>query len=105
MRPSSANRGFPAGNPLANALVIVVGTLAIAASVVVGFVAFVILGSALIIMAAVIGIRLWWFSRKTGGLSPTGTDRPEEPERVGDAIEGEFRVVDGEGDPADRRGP
>ena len=38
MRYSTANRGFPAGNPLANALVIIVGTLAIAASVVLGFV-------------------------------------------------------------------
>ena len=39
----SAKRGFPAGNPIANALVIIVGALVIGASLVLGFVAFVIL--------------------------------------------------------------
>ncbi len=93
MRYSSANRGFPAGNPLANALVIIVGTLAIAASVVLGFFAFVVLGSVLVILAAIIGIRLWWFKRKMRN-SP---EFREATKRSGSAarktIEGEYHVV------------
>ncbi len=93
MRYSSANRGFPAGNPLANALVIIVGTLAIAASVVLGFFAFVVLGSVLVILAAIIGIRLWWFNRKMRH-SP---EFREATKRGGSAahetIEGEYHVV------------
>ena len=89
MRYSQVNRGFPAGNPIANALVIIVGSLVIAASIVVGFFAFVILGSALLIMAAIIGIRLWWFKRKLarqGGPQTTA-------QRSGTAIEGEYVVI------------
>lgn len=101
MSTSSANRGFPAGNPIANALVIIVGTLAIAASVVLGFFAFVVLGSVLVILAAVIGIRLWWFKRKM-------RNSPEFQEAVRrrsgsahETIEGEYHVVIDERD--DRR--
>ena len=93
MRYSSANRGFPAGNPIANALVIIVGTLVIAASVVLGFFAFVVLGSVLVILAGIIGIRLWWFNRKM-------RRSPEYQEAVRrskggahETIEGEYRVV------------
>ena len=59
MRYSSLDRGFTAGSPLASALVIIVGSLAIAASIVVGFFAFMILGSLLLVLAAVVSIRLW----------------------------------------------
>ena len=84
---SSANRGFPAGNPIANALVIIVGTLAIAASIIIGFVAFVVLASIVLVMAAAVGIRLWWFNRKYRGASP-----PQAGPENG-AIEGEFVVI------------
>jgi len=90
LRYSSADRGFPAGNPIANALVIVVGTLAIAASIVLGFFAFVVFGSALLILAAVVGIRLWWFRRKAarrpGHVRPGGSGAHR-------TIEGEYHVV------------
>jgi hypothetical protein len=95
---SSSNRGFPAGNPIANALVIIVGTLVIGASIVLGFVAFIVLGSIVLIFAAIVGIRLWWFNRKlrkAGGPDTPG-DRGENVSiRV---IEGEFRVIDEERD-------
>lgn len=87
MTYSSANRGFPAGNPIANALVIIVGTLAIAASIVIGFVAFVILASIVLVMAAVIGLRLWWFNRKNRGKPRSRTAMRQT------AIEGEFTVI------------
>ena len=93
MKYSSVNRGFPAGNPLANALVIIVGTLAIAASVVLGFFAFVVLGSVLVILAAIISIRLWWFNRKMR-RSPEFRERTGKSSSSGnETIEGEYHVV------------
>ena len=81
------------GNPLANILVIIVGALAIGASIILGVVAFVTLGSLVLIMAAVIGIRLWWMNRKIRKNFAAGQkDGPRRREGV-DVIEGEFRVV------------
>jgi hypothetical protein len=89
----SGNRSFPAGNPIANALVIIVGVLAVGASVVLGFIAFVILACLLSIFAAVIGLRLWWFNRKlrNGQQRQTDFSRSAEDRSV---IEGEYRVED-----------
>ncbi len=87
MTYSSANRGFPAGNPIANAIVIIVGTLAIAASIIIGFVAFLVLASIILVMAAVVGLRLWWFNRKL-----RREPRPESSNGDG-VIEGEFIVI------------
>lgn len=92
LKYSSANRGFPAGNPIANIFVIVVGALAIGISVVLGFVAFIVLGSIVVVLASVIGLRVWWFGRKlkARGQNSTG-DRPPAP---GGIIEGEYHVVE-----------
>lgn len=91
LKYSWSSNGLPAGNPIANIFVIIVGALAIGASIVLGFFAFIIVGSIVLIMAAIIGLRLWWFNRRLrgqvrrderqGGRSPRGV------------IEGEFRVV------------
>ncbi len=83
------NRGFPGGNPIANALVIIAGTLIIAASVVIGFFAIVIVGAAFLVLAAVVGIRLWWMRRKLrreGRWPPDGVDAAAP-------IEGEYTVI------------
>ena len=98
MNYSSSNRGFPAGNPIANALVIIVGALVIGASIVLGFVAFVVLSSIILIFAAIVGIRLWWFNRKL--RKSNGPDAPgDRGENLSiRVIEGEFRVVDEERD-------
>ncbi len=90
VRYSTPNRGFPAGNPLANALVVIVGVLAIAASVVVGFVAFVVLASIIFVMAAIIGIRVWWFNRK---LAKRGGAASSRSPQTGGVIEGEYHVI------------
>ncbi len=87
-----SNRGLPAGNPIANLVVILVGALAIGASVVLGLVAFVVLGSIIAVLASVIGIRLWWFNRKLRRQGPVG--RPGRPVGPSGLIEGEYRVVD-----------
>lgn len=86
------HRGLPAGNPLANLLVIIVGVLAIAVSLVLGFFAFVIIGSIAAVLAAIIGIRVWWFRRKMGGRTPTGPSAKSQTP-AGGVIEGEYRVV------------
>lgn len=85
---------IPAGNPLANALMIVVGTLAIGAAIVLGFFAFIVLAGIIVVLAAIVGIRLWWFNRKLRKRAAKGGDelaaRRTSPGRV---IEGEYTVV------------
>lgn len=90
----SSKRGFPAGNPIANALVIVVGALAIGVSLVLGFFAFVILASILFIFSAVVGLRLWWFNRKLRRRQSQPGRRPGN--RPDGFIEGEFQVIEEE---------
>ncbi len=95
-------RGFPAGNPIANALVIIVGALVIAASIVVGFFAFVILASLLIVFSAIVAIRLWWFRRKMRKAWAESGEHGDGKPRVRRVIEGEYHVVVEERDPSDR---
>ena len=92
---------FPAGNPIVNGLVILAGVAAIAASVVIGFFAVVVLGSAFLILAAIVGIRLWWYRLK---LKRSGAYPPQQP-ASGDAsmIEGEYTVIVTES--RDKEGP
>ncbi|MDX1509386.1 MAG: hypothetical protein R3358_13955 [Woeseiaceae bacterium] len=87
---ASSNQGFPAGNPIANAIVIIVGALAIGASLVLGFFAFVVLASLLIVFAAIIGIRVWWYRFR---LRRAGRRHPFEKPADGGVIEGEYRIV------------
>lgn len=105
MNYSSSNRGFPAGNPIANALVIIVGALAIGASLVLGFFAFLILTGLILIFASVVALRVWWFRRKIkSSTGPDGRARQssgsEQP-----VIEGEFRVVEPSTRGTDDEGP
>jgi hypothetical protein len=86
-----------AGNPLANALMLVVGALAVGAAIVLGFFAFIVLSGIVLVLAAIVGIRLWWFSRKlnreaqrpSAGPSGSGDERASS----GRVIEGEYTVV------------
>ncbi len=91
MKYSTTNSGLFGSNPIANIFVVIIGTLAIAASIVLGFFAFLILTGVVLVMAAVIGLRVWWFKRNMQRNSPdvrTGT-----PQAPGGIIEGEFEVV------------
>jgi hypothetical protein len=96
LKYSSVNRGFPAGNPIANIFVIIVGALAISASIVLGFFAFVIVGGIVLIMASIIGLRVWWLNRKMRGQMPPGGESGSAPH--GGVIEGEYQVVADEGE-------
>ena len=89
--------GFPAGNPIANVLVIIAGVLIVGASIVLGFFAFLVLGGIVLISAAMIGVRVWWFNRKQmRGRTAAGTG----PQGTGGVIEGEYRVVQKDRDEA-----
>lgn len=94
MKYSSVNGGFSAGNPIANALVVIVGALAIGASIVLGFVAFLVLGTILMVLGAIIGLRVWWFNRKLRRELATRPERGQSDQ--GGVIEGEYHVVKGD---------
>ena len=85
-------RKYPFSNPLANALVILVGILAIGASLVIGFFTFLFLGALVLVLAAVVSIRVWWFRRRMRARA--GKDKPQPGDNVSvDVIEGEYHVV------------
>lgn len=94
MKYSSTNSGFPAGNPIANALVVIVGVLAIGASIVLGFFAFVVLGSIILVLGSIVAIRVWWFNRKLA--SQASKQPPPQDPPTGGVIEGEYHVVKGD---------
>jgi len=99
---SSAKRRMPFGNPLANALVVVVGTLAIVTFLVVGFFAFVVLAVLALVLGAIIGIRIWWFNRRIRRDAAGRRSRSAGPDDVrARIIEGEYRDVSD--DPGRRR--
>jgi hypothetical protein len=79
--------GAAGGNPLANALVVVVGAIVITVSLVLGFFAFLALSAVVLVAAAVIGIRVWWAQRKMPAQAASTTSAESE------LIEGEFHVV------------
>ena len=91
-------RHFPAGNPLANALVVVVGAIVIAVSFVLGVVALVALASAVLVMAAIIGVRVWWLGRKFGTRQKNHMNQKARSAGNSGIIEGEYHVVDPEKD-------
>ena len=99
MKYSSVNRGFPAGNPIANIFVIIVGALVIGASIVLGFFAFMIIGSIVLIMASIIGLRVWWFKRKfrkspsVAGSLPLVRCQRGQPQDVGARYVGESGLL------------
>ena len=84
---------MPTDNPLANLVVLIVGAVTIALSVVVGFVAFLALAGLVLILATVFSIRAWWQRRKLYARQDNYRNR--EPSGAGPkaVIEGEFRVV------------
>lgn len=91
MKQTSFNRGIPVGNPIANALVVVVGALVIGASIVLGFFAFLVLAGVVLVLGAIISLRVWWFNRKLR------REMKKQPPQSGNAklhvIEGEYHVV------------
>ena len=95
----SPRSGFPVGNPIANVLVFIAGLVTIGISVVVGFVAFLVLGAIVLVAAAVIGLRVWWFKRQL--RRQAGSKRPGSVgEGPSSGIEGEYPVISRDRDEA-----
>lgn len=80
------------GNPIANVFVVIVGALAIGASIVLGFFAFLALSGVVLVTATVIGVRVWWISRKFRRDSTVRNNASRQANASG-VIEGEYRVV------------
>ena len=97
MRYTSLNRGIPAGNPIANALVVIVGALVIGASIVLGFFAFIVLASVVLVLGAIIGLRVWWLNRKLARAARSSATTGQATQ--GGVIEGEYHVVKGDEKP------
>lgn len=89
---------IPTGNPLANALVVVVGTLLIAASLVLGLFAFIAIGSLVLVMAGIIGVRVWWLQRKLSKSASKSAARDRQSDESVEIIEGEYRIVSRDAD-------
>ena len=92
MRQSSFKGGIPAGNPIANVFVIIVGALVIGASIVLGFFAFLVLSAVVLVSAAVVGLRVWWLKRRMP-LDGAESGGEEMRRRRVEVIEGEYREV------------
>lgn len=87
------NRQLPGNSPLANVLVVVLGAIAIAVSFVIGFVAFVALAAAVLVIGAVVWIRIAWLglqARKQGGKQTHASNSQTTEHSV---IEGEYHVI------------
>jgi len=97
MKYTEFNRGIPAGNPIANVLVVIAGALAIGASIVLGFFAFLVLGGIVLVLGAIISLRVWWFKRKL--RNQPGMGQRQDPGPPGGVIEGEYHVVKGDEKP------
>lgn len=106
MSPQFQTGRLPFSNPLANALVAIVGVLAVGASIVLGFIAFVTLGALVLVLASIVGIRVWWFNRKLRRDAAAGAPNgPAERRRRTDVIEGEYRIVSPPDSERNRRKP
>jgi len=97
MKYTEFNRGIPAGNPIANILVVIAGALAIGAFIVLGFFAFLVLGGIVLVLGSIISLRVWWFKRKL--RKQPGMGQRQEPAPPGGVIEGEYHVVKGDEKP------
>lgn len=81
--------GVSSGNPLVNALVVAGGVLALAALVVFSIIAFLVIACIVIVLAGIIGIRLWWQGRKLARRA----EHRQDSSATGSVIEGEYRRV------------
>ena len=89
---------FPAGNPLANALVVIVGIVVISLSLALGFFVFLGIAAFVVVTAAIMAVRNWWLGRR---IRATGDAPPAQARRRSErlVIEGEYEQV------RDRRPP
>ena len=88
-------RPFQPGNPLANILVVIAGIVVISLSLTLGFFIFLGVATFLLITAAIVGIRNWWFRRTLNANSTVNRRRQASNRETRQIIEGEFREIRG----------
>ena len=94
MRHTYLKKDFPAGNPIANILVVIAGALVIGVSLVLGFFAFVALRAVILVSAAFIGIRVWWLNRRRQAQAGPAVHKSGHAARGStDVIEGEYHII------------
>ena len=93
---------FPAGNPLANALVVIVGIVVISLSLALGFFVFLGIAAFVVVTAAAMAVRNWWLGRRIRGAgdAPQAQARKRSERLV---IEGEYEQVGEKRRPDERR--
>ena len=84
---------YPASNPVANALMAIVGALAIGAAIVFGFFIFLLIAGTVALLAGIIGVRIWWVGRKLRKLQETAEKADPHPSNKSGIIEGEYHVI------------
>lgn len=93
MNQQFRQRQFPAGNPLANILVVVAGIIVISLSLALGFVVFLGIAGFMLIMATVFAVRNWWARHRFGRPADENRARPSPRPGQRQIIEGEFQQV------------
>ena len=91
MNQQFRHRSFPAGNPLANALVVIAGIVVISLSLALGFFVFLGIAAFVLVMAAVMSVRTWWYRRKFAGGQAQEFRRETTVRKQ--IIEGEYQEV------------
>jgi membrane protein implicated in regulation of membrane protease activity len=88
-------RPFQPGNPLANILVVIAGIVVISLSLTLGFFIFLGVATFLLITAAIVSVRNWWFRRTLNTKSTANRRRQTGDQETRQIIEGEFREIRG----------
>lgn len=78
---------------------VVVGVLAVGATIVLGIVAFLVVASIIVVLAGIVGIRVWWHRRKMQGAFAAGSKRKPGDTSETRVIEGEYRPVSTRNEP------
>ena len=90
-----SNRGVFSKNPIVNLFIIISGIIVTVASLVLGFFAFLIIGSIVLVLISVIGIRMWWLNHKIyKNMSSENKERSNGNSKNKGFIEGEYNIVD-----------
>ena len=100
MNQQFRHRSFPAGNPLANVLVVIAGVVVISLSLALGFFVFLGIAAFVLVMAAVMSVRTWWYRRKFGGQAQEFRRETTVRQQI---IEGEYQEVHGHEEDPHRR--
>ena len=87
------NRHPATGNPLTNVLVVIVGAFALGAAIIFGVFAFVVLIVIILILAAVLGIRMWWLGRQLSKNQESVSEQSRSKPDHQTVIEGEYQVI------------